>query len=188
MSLSSKFDNIVKKKNSQSSSSLDDDCDGCIGLKALTREMAAKKRNQNANSSSNNVDSNLTSSENASTSVVEDQSSWPVRKAPDIVELGNGTWTLLHTMAAYYPDRPNVEQQEQTVEFIHSLSNVFPCSWCASDFRTSLRARPPQVDSRQAFALWLCHAHNEVNEKLGKPSFDCSLEALDRRWRAPRWK
>eukprot|EP00037_Helgoeca_nana_P015602 m.146230 g.146230 ORF g.146230 m.146230 type:complete len:56 (+) comp23095_c0_seq1:451-618(+) len=27
-----------------------------------------------------------------------------------------------------------------------------------------------------------CGAHNEVNERLGKPIFDCNIEMLDQRW------
>lgn len=37
-------------------------------------------------------------------------------------------------------------------------------------------ARPgnaPRMSSRDEFGLWMCEAHNAVNEKLGKESFDC---------------
>jgi len=38
-------------------------------------------------------------------------------------------------------------------------------------------ARPgnaPRMNSRDEFGLWMCEAHNAVNEKLGKANFDCS--------------
>ncbi len=40
-----------------------------------------------------------------------------------------------------------------------------------------------RVESREAFSIWLCERHNEVNERLNKECFPCTLEALDRRWR-----
>ena len=29
----------------------------------------------------------------------------------------------------------------------------------------------------------MCEQHNIVNEKLGKPMFDCNMKDLDARWR-----
>jgi FAD-linked sulfhydryl oxidase len=137
-----------------------DDCDGCEAMKAIKGSM---QEQQTPSASSNN-------------------SSMP--PPPDIAELGRGTWTLLHTMAAYYPDAPSAAQQRDTRDFLASLGKVFPCRWCADDFVDSMRQRPPQLDSRSAFARWLCDAHNDVNQKLGKPAFDCAL--VDRRWRRER--
>ena len=45
-----------------------------------------------------------------------------------------------------------------------------------------------RVSSRAELSLWMCEQHNEVNEKLGKPAFPCSLAALDDRWRVSRRK
>ena len=38
------------------------------------------------------------------------------------------------------------------------------------------------VDSRESFVLWCCERHNEVNEKLGLPTWPCNLADLDKRW------
>lgn len=32
---------------------------------------------------------------------------------------------------------------------------------------------PSQTSSRKSASLWLCHVHNQVNARLGKPEFDC---------------
>lgn len=40
-----------------------------------------------------------------------------------------------------------------------------------------------RVDSRTSFSVWLCEQHNIVNKKIGKPSFPCTMEKLDERWR-----
>ncbi|KAM6155636.1 serine protease 33-like [Rhynchocyon petersi] len=44
---------------------------------------------------------------------------------------------------------------------------------------------PTRHSHRALFSHWLCHLHNEVNWKLGKPEFDCSQ--VDERWR-DGWK
>lgn len=46
-----------------------------------------------------------------------------------------------------------------------------------------MKEAPPRVESRGAFAVWVCEQHNLVNEKLGKPLFPCDLATLDKRWR-----
>ena len=39
-------------------------------------------------------------------------------------ELGRSTWNLLHTMAAYYPDKPNDQEKKNMNDTIHSISKV----------------------------------------------------------------
>ena len=53
----------------------------------------------------------------------------------DLTELGQGTWGFLHTMAAYYPDAPTMEQQKNMTQFFKSFSRVFPCEDCALDLQ-----------------------------------------------------
>ena len=101
----------------------------------------------------------------------------------DREELGQGTWALLHTMAAHYPDRPDALHRVQARRFFDALGLLYPCAPCASDFREDMRRTPPAVESRESLAVWLCNRHNEVNEKLGKPLFPCVLKDLDERWR-----
>lgn len=101
----------------------------------------------------------------------------------DREELGQGTWALLHTMAAHYPDRPDALYRVQARRFFDALGLLYPCAPCASDFREDMRRAPPAVESRESLAVWLCNRHNEVNEKLGKPLFPCVLKDLDERWR-----
>lgn len=45
--------------------------------------------------------------------------------------------------------------------------------------RPSITSR---VESRPAFAGWLCRQHNLVNAKLGKPLFDCDMVSGYSRW------
>ncbi|TMW51543.1 hypothetical protein DOY81_003374 [Sarcophaga bullata] len=99
----------------------------------------------------------------------------------DKTRLGNATWGLLHTMAAFYSDNPTDSQKSDMKAFFDVFSRVYPCEYCAKDFRKDLQQHPVKVDSQNEFALWLCQFHNRVNGKLGKPQFDCSK--INERWR-----
>lgn len=85
-------------------------------------------------------------------------------------------------MAAYYPERADAMTQASHRGLVHSLASTYPCRHCRDDFAAYVRARPPTLGTRAAFGRWLCDAHNDVNRKLGKDEFDCSL--IDKRWRA----
>lgn len=105
---------------------------------------------------------------------------------PDVEQLGRSSWTLLHTVAASYPDRPNLTQQSDIRQFITLFSKLYPCWVCAGDFQAWIRGgNDPKVGSREELSRWMCAAHNAVNVKLGKSTFDCNL--WQERWRTG-WK
>jgi FAD-linked sulfhydryl oxidase len=93
---------------------------------------------------------------------------------PDSQELGRSTWTFLHTMAAYYPSEPTPEDKILMHQFLQGLGRFYPCSYCASHLRKDLSIFPPSVENNQALSLYFCQLHNRVNNRLGKPEFDCS--------------
>lgn len=101
----------------------------------------------------------------------------------DREELGRATWSLLHTTAAYYPDTPTESERSNMNSFLHNLANIYPCSYCADDFQEKIAEYPPKVNSRTDLSIWMCKQHNLVNEKLGKATFDCSIESIDNRWK-----
>jgi FAD-linked sulfhydryl oxidase len=100
---------------------------------------------------------------------------------PNKEELGRTTWTFLHTMAAYYPEKVNVEVQESMSQFLRQLSRIYPCDYCAQHLRYVIEQNPPTTDSQHNLSQWLCEFHNQVNEICGKPTFDC--RKLNERWR-----
>lgn len=100
---------------------------------------------------------------------------------PDVNELGRSTWTLLHSIAATYSDKPTADEQNTLNTFIHSFSKLYPCWFCAEDFQKYIADQKPKVTNRDEFGKWLCDAHNAVNVKTGKKTFDCNL------WKE-RWK
>lgn len=95
-------------------------------------------------------------------------------------ELGRCTWTLLHTLAAQYPENPTRAQKQSARNLINSLTTVYPCKECAKHFKEVIRHSPPQVNSSYELAQWVCRAHNTVNRSIGKPIFNC--ERVDARW------
>lgn len=100
---------------------------------------------------------------------------------PDVEQLGRSSWTLLHSIAARYPEVPSTKEQADMKQFIKLFGNFYPCWFCADDFKTYIAEKEPVVDTQDKLGRWLCAAHNEVNVKLGKPTFDCNL------WKQ-RWK
>ena len=102
---------------------------------------------------------------------------------PTREEIGTSTWSLLHSMAAWYPNTPTAKDQHLMSGFIQALAAFYPCSWCATDFQQNIELSPPKTESRDDLCIWLCEQHNVVNKKLGKPVFQCTIEKLDERWR-----
>lgn len=102
---------------------------------------------------------------------------------PDVEQLGRATWTFLHTTAAYYPERPTPSQRANMLTLLRSLPVLYPCTHCATHLGDNMKGHPPDVSGRLGLSRWLCERHNEVNKRLGKLSFDCSLQKLDERWK-----
>lgn len=95
--------------------------------------------------------------------------------------LGNSAWHLMHTVLARYPDEPTKQQKNTLKQYLYLFAQVYPCGDCARHFQKLLQKYPPQVGSRKTAAIWGCHIHNKVNEKLKKPEYDCTtiLEDYD---------
>ena len=100
----------------------------------------------------------------------------------DVDELGRASWALMHTIAAYYPQKPTHAQRVQARRFFDALGDLYPCATCRADLRADVDAHPPRCESREALAKWVCERHNVVNEKLGKEKHSCAIAELDKRW------
>lgn len=96
-------------------------------------------------------------------------------------QLGNSAWHLLHVVLARYPDKPTDQEKNTLKQYIHLFGQIYPCGDCARHFQKLLKKFPPQVSSRKTAALWGCHIHNQVNQRLNKPEYDCTniLEDYD---------
>ncbi|PFH32299.1 Erv1 / Alr family protein [Besnoitia besnoiti] len=97
---------------------------------------------------------------------------------PNREQIGRASWRVLHSMAARYPEVPNSRQVLEAAAWIFAFSALYPCQICRLEFFPILRQLPPRLDSRNAFVLWACAAHNRVNEDISAPRFACSLDVL----------
>ena len=61
---------------------------------------------------------------------------------PSKTALGNGSWDLLHSMAAWYPDQPTAQEESMIRSFFQSFARFYPCTWCAEDFQKNLETKP----------------------------------------------
>ena len=82
---------------------------------------------------------------------------------PDVEVLGRSSWTLLHSIAATYPENPDNKKQQDLKQFLKLFGNFYPCWFCADDFKSYIKENEPKVETQDALGKWLCDAHNEVN-------------------------
>ena len=55
-----------------------------------------------------------------------------------------------------------------------AVSVLFPCAECAGHLRETLKQLPVRSKDRATFRDYTCQLHNVVNNRLHKPSFNCS--------------
>lgn len=96
-------------------------------------------------------------------------------------EVGRSAWGYLHTIAAWYPQEPPSHIQDRMKTFMTMMAYTYPCGYCADETVKEIKHNPPRVSSQYELSQWLCEIHNEVNERLGKPKFDCTK--VNQRWR-----
>lgn len=54
-------------------------------------------------------------------------------------ELGSATWTLLHTLAAQFPEHPTRQQRRDAYQMLTSLARIYPCAECAEHFQKIMK-------------------------------------------------
>jgi len=105
------------------------------------------------------------------------------RCPPTYQELGNSTWLYLHTMAAYYPERPPLDLERSMPSFFRTFAAVFPCEHCREHMLEYISEHPVDASSNEALSMWVCRFHNAVNANLGKPQWSCDANELIMRYR-----
>ncbi|KAI8380121.1 ERV/ALR sulfhydryl oxidase domain-containing protein [Blakeslea trispora] len=152
-------------------------CRVCVDFKTWSKLEKSKAKSDTKAESSTHSQQSASRSAAVSNEALKQQSTddWKQKNCPaDVETLGRHTWTLLHTMAAYYPEKPEKKQQESMKTFFESFAENYPCWFCKNDFKQDMGENPIDVTSRESLSQWLCKRHNKVNEKLGKKQFDCS--------------
>ncbi|KAG1342063.1 putative FAD-linked sulfhydryl oxidase ERV1 [Cocos nucifera] len=54
-------------------------------------------------------------------------------------DIGRATWTLLHSIAAQFPDQPTRQQKRDAKELMAIISRLYPCKECADHFKEVLK-------------------------------------------------
>uniref|UniRef100_A0A914RRW4 Sulfhydryl oxidase n=1 Tax=Parascaris equorum TaxID=6256 RepID=A0A914RRW4_PAREQ len=125
-------------------------CRACMSVEELmrrARELASKVKAKT--DTSNGASS---SNDKKQEKMVEEGKPMRADCPLDTEQLGKSTWNFLHTMAAYYPEKPSEEDKNNARIMMHLLGK-----------------------NREEFSIWMCEMHNRVSRKLGKAEFDCSL-------------
>jgi hypothetical protein len=63
---------------------------------------------------------------------------------PDTRTLGASSWNLLHSMAAWYPNKPTLNESKKMTQFMEALAYFYPCTYCADDFQQNIQQSPPK--------------------------------------------
>ena len=79
-------------------------------------------------------------------------------------------WKVIDAVALSYPEKPDIQDQNNVSTFIVSLKNVLPCEKCQNHFTENLKKFPisQALNSRNNFIKWVIDVHNSVNKSNGK--------------------
>ncbi|CAD8133346.1 unnamed protein product [Paramecium pentaurelia] len=95
-------------------------------------------------------------------------------------ELGRNGWTLLHMISATLPVEFDEKFTFKINVFLNLFGQFYPCKECAGHFLNMTTILPYEGNSRVDFMQYLCMLHNEVNQRLNKTLFNCSI--VHERW------
>ncbi|XP_053372833.1 uncharacterized protein LOC128546385 [Mercenaria mercenaria] len=87
-------------------------------------------------------------------------------------EFGRDIWHFLHTLAANFPDNPSPQQQANMMDMMRIFAEFYPHP--NYYYRRSMMDNQADTTNRESFSHWMCMIHNNVNQQMGKPEFDCS--------------
>eukprot|EP00978_Attheya_sp_CCMP212_P016411 scaffold42990_cov56-Attheya_sp.AAC.8 len=63
---------------------------------------------------------------------------------PDTRTLGTSSWNLLHSMVAWYPSKPTLDESKKMTQFMEAMAYFYPCTYCAEDFQQNIQQSPPK--------------------------------------------
>uniref|UniRef100_A0AC34GA35 Sulfhydryl oxidase n=1 Tax=Panagrolaimus sp. ES5 TaxID=591445 RepID=A0AC34GA35_9BILA len=93
-------------------------CKACFSVEEMMKMSKKFSDNKKGETSSSKTEIN----EKTIEQVVEERRA---KQCPvDKDELGRSTWNLLHTMAAYYPEKPSIDEKKNMETTLTSLSKV----------------------------------------------------------------
>lgn len=84
---------------------------------------------------------------------------------------GPGMWFFLHTISLNFPLHPTEADKKSYEQFLCSLGDVLPCSFCSQHYKDHLASdfdAKKVLKSRETLSEWLYKFHEKVNKRLHK--------------------
>ncbi len=86
---------------------------------------------------------------------------------------GPGAWNTLHSFAHKASESLDTDEREEWRLFLYLFSKRLPCPKCRTHFKQYLDANvtTDTFATREGLVRFLHDAHNDVNTRLGKPTW-----------------
>ena len=91
-------------------------------------------------------------------------------------------WYLLHRLCMLYPHNPTSSEAASMRNLIHEFARKLECPHCKLHFTERIHRYPPNLRHKHSLSQWACFIHNDVNRVLGKPTFPCDINNLERHY------
>jgi len=83
---------------------------------------------------------------------------------------GPRLWDFLHACSFALPEKPTEEQTKAFEKLLEALRVLLPCPKCRNHYNTFIEEKPAPATCGTDLQKWLVDFHNDVNERLGKPT------------------
>jgi len=81
-------------------------------------------------------------------------------------------WATMHILSLAYPEEPTYSEKRAAKELFNALAHLLPCPVCRNHYKETLQKLPVEtwLDNRKSLVEWVWMVHNDVNQRLGKPT------------------
>ena len=86
-------------------------------------------------------------------------------------ELGNKTWSFLHTFFRGIPEKISKRNEVLIKKFIKYLAKLYPCRECQQVFLNYIEEYDIDYSKKAQIIKYFIEFHNFINIKLNKPLF-----------------
>ena len=83
---------------------------------------------------------------------------------------GPRLWEFLHACSFAFPDTPTEEQTKAFEKLLEALRVLLPCPKCREHYNNFIIEKPAPATCGTDLQKWLVDFHNDVNQRLGKPT------------------
>lgn len=91
------------------------------------------------------------------------------KKNENCSSLGKHTWSVLHSIAASYSNKPNEAEKKSIEKFFYGLIYNYPSK--NNLIKNIIKKNPLKNSNREEFVYYICNIHNIINKKLNKNLF-----------------